>query len=503
MEFLEQIDRYKDLWNTYAYIHKEQKLSYSDLIYKANILADYIQDTLKDDKTPIPVYGHKDSLMLICFLACVKSGRAYCPIDTGVPLSRIKSILEAVDSKIILTTESLILDNNGILSKIEIENIIKTHHKEIDTSFYVKKEDIFYIIFTSGSTGIPKGVQITYDNLNHFLEWSIPLADCEKNSKTIINQAPFSFDLSVMDVYCALGSGGTIFALDKEVQKNYNELFLSLENSGAQIWVSTPSFADICLIDKKFNDQLMPKMETFLFCGEVLTNTTAKKLYQRFPNAKVINTYGPTESTVAISDVLITPDIIENSIPLPIGKSKPGTFLKILAEDGKEVNEGVNGEIIIIGDTVGDGYFNNVENTKKAFFRYDINGEEYAAYRTGDKGHLIDGMLYYCGRIDLQIKLNGYRIEIPDIEQNLMKLESVSNAVVLPRYKDGKIKNLVAFVVYKGEVDSPFKVGQEIAKELKTLLPDYMIPKKYIFLDKMPTTNNGKADRKSLSLELV
>ncbi|MEG2800227.1 MAG: AMP-binding protein, partial [Erysipelotrichaceae bacterium] len=123
---------------------------------------------------------------------------------------------------------------------------------------------------------------------------------------------------------------------------------------------------------------------------------------------------------------------------------------------GKEVNEGVNGEIIIIGDTVGDGYFNNVENTKKAFFRYDINGEEYAAYRTGDKGHLIDGMLYYCGRIDLQIKLNGYRIEIPDIEQNLMKLESVSNAVVLPRYKDGKIKNLVAFVVYKGEVDSPF-----------------------------------------------
>ncbi|MEG2270518.1 MAG: D-alanine--poly(phosphoribitol) ligase subunit DltA [Bacilli bacterium] len=488
--------------NTYAYIHNEQKLSYAELIKKANILADYIQDRLKDDKTPIPVYGHKDPLMMVCFLACVKSGRAYCPIDTGVPLSRTNSILEAVNSKIILTTESLTVDNNGVLTKAEIEKIIATHEKEIDTSFYVKKEDIFYIIFTSGSTGIPKGVQITYDNLNHFLEWSIPLANCEKEGKTFINQAPFSFDLSVMDVYSALGSGGTIFALDKEVQKNYNELFMSLENSGAHVWVSTPSFADICLIDKKFNDQLMPKIETFLFCGEVLTNATAKKLYERFPNARVINTYGPTESTVAISDVLITQDIIENSIPLPIGKSKPGTFLKIIDTDGKEVKEGENGEIIIIGDTVGDGYFNNLENTQKAFFRYEIEDKEYAAYRTGDKGYLVDGMLYYCGRIDLQIKLNGYRIEIPDIEQNLMKVKKVLNAVVLPRYKDGKIKNLVAFVIYKDEISSSFKVGQEISKELKTLVPDYMVPKKYIFLDKMPTTNNGKADRKALTLKL-
>lgn len=499
MELLKQIDCCRSMVDTMAYIHNDQQISYHDLVRKSNILADYLQNTLQEDYTPIPVYGHKDPLMMVCFLACVKSGRAYCPIDTGIPQNRSEAILDAVQSNIILTSEPLETLHEGVLSKADIEHILATHEHEIGCEHHVKEEDVFYIIFTSGSSGTPKGVQITYHNLNCFLDWSIPLAKAEQGHKTFINQAPFSFDLSVMDVYCALGSAGTIYALDKDVQKNYQELYKALGNSQANVWVSTPSFADMCLIDKTFSTQLLPNIEVFLFCGEILTNETAKKLLERFPDAEVINTYGPTESTVAVSDVVIDDDILNTCNPLPIGRSKPGTFLRILDEAGKELADLEKGEIVIIGDTVGKGYFKNPEHTSKVFVPYLIDGQTYPAYHTGDKGYLDNGMLYYSGRIDLQIKLNGYRIEIPDIEQNLLKVDMVANAVVLPKYKDGKIKNLVAYVVYLGDTTERFKVGQKIAKELKGYVPDYMVPKKFIFLDTMPTTNNGKADRRALA----
>lgn len=497
MELLKTLEEFASS-NAIAYIHNGETLSYQDLLQKANRLAHYLQSELKDDKTPIPVYGHKDPLMLICFLACVKSGRAYCPIDAGIPKNRIEAILETVQSSIVLSSEELDVAQNGIVDKTKLYEIIDTHTEEIDSSYALTSEDIFYIIFTSGSTGIPKGVQISYANLNHFLEWSIPLANAQSKAKVFINQAPFSFDLSVMDLYTSLGSGGTLFTLDKELQKDYHTLFEALASSKANVWVSTPSFADMCLVDKSFCEDMMPDMETFLFCGEVLTNETARKLLQRFPNAKVINTYGPTESTVAISDVVITEEIIENSNPLPIGVQKPGTWLQIIDEQGNCLPDMEKGEIIIVGNTVGKGYFHNPEQTKKAFFTRVIDGVEMPAYHTGDKGYLEDGMLYYCGRMDLQVKLNGYRIEICDIEQNLMKVDGVENAVVIPNYKEGKIKNLIGYIVYQGDTSQRFQLGQSISASLKQFVPDYMVPKKYVFIDEMPMTNNGKADRKAL-----
>lgn len=496
MELLKKLDelRYSD---TDAYIHNEQHLTYRELIDKADRLAHYLEERLGDDRTPIPVYGHKDALMLICFLACVRSKRAYCPIDTGVPLNRVEAILESVQSSVVLCSSDLPVKDAGIINKEEIEHILQTHEKHIDSSRYVSEEDTFYIIFTSGSTGVPKGVQISYGNLNHFLEWSIPLADAQNEHRVFINQAPFSFDLSVMDVYTALGSGGTIYALDKDIQKDYSRLFEALRDSQADVWVSTPSFADMCLIDKSFTSQLMPKLKKFLFCGEVLCNDTAHRLLKRF-DADVINTYGPTESTVAISDVMITEDIIAKYNPLPIGKAKPGTWLQIMDENGMILPDMEKGEIIIVGDTVSQGYFHDEEHTKKAFFNIKMNGQSYPAYHTGDKGYLHDGMLYYSGRMDLQVKLNGYRIEIADIEQNLMKVTHVENAVVIPNYRNGKIKNLTAFVVYHGDTEKRFQVSQRISADLKQYVPDYMVPKKYVFIDEMPMTNNGKADRKAL-----
>ena len=231
---------------------------------------------------------------------------------------------------------------------------------------------------------------------------------------------------------------------------------------------------------------------------QTLANRTARRLLERFPAAKVMNTYGPTESTVAVTQVEITPELAAGTSPLPVGRPKPGTTLQICGPDGRVLPEGEKGEIIILGNTVSPGYYQNTLQTEKHFFTYTEEGIPAQGYRTGDKGYLKDGMLYYCGRIDLQIKLHGYRIELEDIENNLLRLPQIEKAAVLPNIKDGRVKSISAYLVCPG-MTAPERTYAEMLKEsLRTFLPEYMIPKKLIFMDRLPMTGNGKVDRKAL-----
>lgn len=494
MEILKILRDYKDL-DCVAMAHNEEKLSYAQLWQESEILGGYIKEKYGDDKRPVVVYGHKHPAMLIAFIACVKTGRAYVPLDTNIPENRLCAIIDSVQPHLILTTEEL-----NICSKYSVLNILDRDYKngtKIVEEDWVKAEDIYYIIFTSGSTGMPKGVQITYSALNYFTEWILSLGQVEKQNKIYVNQAPFSFDLSVMDLYMSLASGSCLFALDKQIQQDYKSLFCALRKSKANIWVSTPSFVDLCLADIGFSEELMPYLEMFLFCGETLTNKTAKKLLERFPNAEIFNTYGPTESTVAVTEILITEEVNDNWSPLPVGQVKPGTILKIM-RDGEEVPEGDSGEIVIIGNTVSAGYFKNPEESEKSFFEYNYKGTFVRGYHTGDKGYIRNGMLFYEGRLDLQIKLHGYRMELEDVEENMMKIPGIEKAVVIPIFENDKVKYLKAFCVYRGKVESKRKAQKDIKSMMAEFVPDYMIPKKILFIDNIPVTNNGKADRKRL-----
>lgn len=272
----------------------------------------------------------------------------------------------------------------------------------------------------------------------------------------------------------------------------------ALRRSGINKWVSTPSFADVCLADPIFSGELLPDLTDFLFCGEILTNKTVSRLKKRFPGANVVNTYGPTESTCAITEINVTDEINEKYSPLPVGKPKDGTWIRISDENGNAVVDGEKGEIVIIGDSVSIGYWNNAEKNKKSFGRTTVNGVEYRFYRTGDEGYIIDGMLHYCGRIDNQVKLHGYRIELEDIESNLLKIHGIIQAVVLPKYRDGKVSSLVAGVVLSEATEDEKTAAESIKSKLKMTLPEYMIPKKIKFLSNIPRTNNGKIDRKAV-----
>lgn len=504
MDILERIQHYSRTQpDRIAVSWRKETLTYGELDLFSSRLAAYIERLCGDNKSAAAVYGHKNPYMLVCFLALVKSGRGYCPVDISVPKERLDAIVDMLDSDLCFALESSDAgegksgachwEGKTVLTLDQVKKIVQEETEEIDASIALGAEDVYYMIFTSGSTGIPKGVMITRANLEHYLDWSVTLGTNEeaKQGKVFLNQAPFSFDLSVMDLYTCLASGGTLWSLDKETQQDYKLLYDSLAQSGVGVFVSTPSFAEICMSDPVFSQELLPELGLFLFCGETLTNQTAKKLRKRFPKAVIMNTYGPTESTVAVTEVLVDDRLMEEVSPLPVGTAKPGTWIEIQDEAGSAVPDGEKGEIHILGNTVSAGYYKNEEGTKKAFYQTERDGELVRGYRTGDEGYLQDGMLYYCGRMDLQIKLHGYRIEIEDIENNIVKIAGVRQAVVVPNIRKGAVKSLTAYVV----CENP---DLDIKEALAEHLPEYMIPKKIVFMEHLPMTNNGKADRKQL-----
>lgn len=480
-------------------------MTYGELWAASEAIAARIGRQGLDEHAPIMVYGHKSPLMVACFLACLKCGSPYVPVDChSVPVERVGSIAAQLAEPLVLATLGLPEAARGAapmtcLGREELEACVAEGGSSRPEA-WVAGEDLAYILFTSGSTGTPKGVEVTASCMDNFAGWALTLAGEPCRGRVYLDQAPFSFDLSVFELTGALMSGGSLFSLTHATQASVSAQFEALASSGVNVWVSTPSFADLCLADPSFGAELLPNLETFLFCGETLTNKTARSLMDRFGSVRVINTYGPTESTVAVTSVVVTRELADADEPLPVGAPRPGTELRIVGVDGACVPADERGEVVIVGDTVARGYHGRPDLTERSFGSAELAGAPVRSYRTGDEGYLDDeGMLHYHGRIDLQVKLNGFRIELGDIEEHLMRLPGVKMAAVVPAERDGRIAHLVAHVVWEGvRAESDFRLGLALKEQLKANLPHYMIPKRIAFHDALPTTPNGKVDRKAL-----
>jgi len=471
-------------------IYNDTILTYEQLDVYSERLASYLNLKTKRNSTPIIIYGHKKNEMLIGFLACIKSGNTYIPVDKNLPEKRLEEIVKNSNAKILINTEEDVFnfDNLIEIKSDKLSEIFEDATLENNAKNILKSEENVYIIYTSGSTGKPKGVQISVKNLESFLNWFTKLRFFKKNEDYIImDQAIYSFDLSVMSIYPALFLGGTLYTLDDKSSKDMKVLSRNLEKSGINIWVSTPSFAEYCFSNSNFNKEHLPKLETMFFCGELLKKTTVGKIFQNVPEVNIINTYGPTEATVATTHVQIQKDMLKKEEELPVGKPDRNTELFIER----------TGEIIIGGDRVSKGYYNAKEKTEKAF--YVENKKTY--YKTGDKGYFKDDMLYFSGRLDYQIKLHGYRIELQDIEKNLRNIDYIESAVVVPIYKEGAasyLKGIIKIVDKRYEKESNLKMTVKIKDELKKRIPQYMIPKTFVILKEFPMNSNGKIDRKRL-----
>jgi D-alanine--poly(phosphoribitol) ligase subunit 1 len=267
-------------------------------------------------------------------------------------------------------------------------------------------------------------------------------------------------------------------------------------------WVSTPSFVQMCLIERTFGEAMLPLLRRFLFCGETLPRETVTQLFARFPKAEVWNTYGPTEATVATTSIRIDPSLAARFPSLPIGRPMPQAEVFIADANGQRVTNGARGEITIIGPNVSPGYLGASKDAESAFFTSDGR----RGYRTGDWGRESEGLLFCDGRADGQIKLFGYRIELGDLEANIRSLSGIADAVVLPVKKGDRLDSLAAFVVgqppARSTGESDFARATQLKRELAERVPAYMVPRKFHFLEAFPMTPNGKIDRKRLAESL-
>lgn len=466
----------------------DKDISWNQLKERAEFLASELKRMNIPQGHPVIIYGHKEHTYLVAMLGCIHASIPYVPADIIYPTDRIRTIATKTGSQVLINCTDTKLDVDFPILFDKEFKVVKAETADFKDRIYGEASDpLQYIIFTSGSTGEPKGVQITRDAAIMFTDWLKNDYGFSGN-EVFINQAPFTFDLSMYDVLSTFVTGGSIVLNKAELFKDPDAFLARIKKYNCTVWFSTPSFVFIYLRHPEFKKENLPSLKTFLFIGEELPNRTPKVLLQLFNESRVLNAYGPTEATVATTLIEITNEIIEKCPSLPIGYAMPGSKLWI---DNKETGS-KEGELIISGDHVSIGYFKDPELNAKKYFMH----EGKRAFRTGDLAWYEGDVLFFTGRNDDQVKMHGFRIELTEISFALCKHEAVSEAVSIPLKRNTEVKKIVSYVILKKDA---IVSKEELIQFLEKSLPYYMIPGDIVIVNEFPYNNNHKIDKKKLA----
>jgi amino acid adenylation domain-containing protein len=346
----------------------------------------------------------------------------------------------------------------------------------------ISPDDTAYIIYTSGSTGTPKGVLLHHKGLLNHLDSMIEELHLNEHSK-IVQNASVTFDISVWQLLNALLVGGTTLIYGRELINEPKRFIAKIREDNASILQVVPSYLSILLDEQNARD--FDVLEFLLVTGEAVSQDILKRWFDKYPNIKVVNAYGPAEASDDVT--LHIMDKAPSSYNVPIGKPIRNMKVHILDDLNQQCPMGVVGEICVSGIGVGNGYLNNEVLTAEKFVNDPFDATQ-KMYRTGDLGKWSwDGHLFFLGRKDFQVKVRGHRIELGEIESKVNQF--VEKTIILEEEGD-----LVGFVTNSHEVNF-----QELELALTNYLPDYMIPRKWMQLEVFPLSANGKIDKKQLS----
>jgi amino acid adenylation domain-containing protein len=417
-------DQARNIPNNIAVVFKDKKLTYKELNEKANQVAQTIRKTMsiKPD-TIIGIMTERSLEMIVGIVGILKAGGAYLPIDTEYPKERINYMIKNSETHVLLTQTKFVktLDFSGKIIDLESE---KTYHSETNNLEKLNtSKDLAYALYTSGSTGQPKGVLIEHKSVVN-LVYSLHEAIYKRYDKgiNVALIAPYIFDASVQQIFASLLLGHTLYIVSNDIRGNGEKLIKFYQENRIDISDGTPIHISL-LSNISMLQREEVSVKHFIIGGDVLLPNIVTSFFEKFKQSKtkITNIYGPSECCVDTISYLINPSKIDINSSIPIGSPMANQNIYILGEDFKVVPIGVVGELYISGEGVGRGYLNRPELTSERFVLNPfIPGER--MYKTGDLARwLPDGNIEFIGRIDNQVKVRGYRIELEEIENQLVK----------------------------------------------------------------------------------
>lgn len=477
-----------------------EDLTYAALDSRANQLAHALIDAGVLPGMKIGLAMERGIELLPFLLAIMKTGSAYIPFDVTHPKDRIASVLEDAGAEFLLTSRKFETLFTHTAQELFVEDLLEIADgmPRRKPAVSVQADSLIYILYTSGSTGKPKGAQITHQNIVNFLLGMQQAPGIAMDDK-VLAIAPLSFDISVVQ-FLPLVVGAQLVIANVDTSKDGRLLKDVLTEQRITWMIATPATWNM-IIDAGW-DHPLPILG--ISAGEELSKDLAVKLLQRC--AQVWNGYGPTETAVMV----LMKRIVDPESEITLGRPIQNTRIYILDAYGHRVPIGQPGELYISGDNVGLGYLNMPEMTADLFSYDPFQASPTRMYRSGDLGKFLpDGDIVYLGRKDGQVKIRGHRIELGEIEHQLTQLTDIAHAAVIVHHDDRGNQYLVANVTrnlrklpdQEGEINAnepAAEVRTAWANQLGQKLPAYMLPWRYLELNRFPLSPNGKVDRKTL-----
>jgi len=501
-----------------ALVVDDERLTYRELAARALTVASTIRRTAPDPCPLAAIFASRSATAYAGILGILASGRGYVPLNPRFPVERTRTMLRlsgasllVVDRRGVALLRKLLAGIDRPLTVVapelddagDLPSAFPQHRflgsgppsqRDVALSAPSDPAAVAYLLFTSGTTGEPKGVPISHANVSSYLRYVTTRYDLDEHDRC--SQAfELTFDLSVHDIFVCWERGACLFCVP---EKSAMLPVKFIRDHELTAWFSVPSVAGVLARLALLQPRTLPSLRYSLFCGEPLRAAHAELWQQAAPHSILDNLYGPTEATIAISryrwDRHSSPHECVNDI-VPIGRVFDGQLGCVVDERRQPVQAGEAGELWLAGSQVSRGYWNNPEKTHEQFV--ELPGRPGTIwYRTGDLVRsAADGCLHYLGRIDQQIKIRGYRVEMQEIEAVLRRICRTEQAIAVPYLgSSGAAEGVVAYVSGAPALDR-----EAALSACRAVLPDYMVPRQLHWVTEMPLNANGKIDRARLT----
>jgi amino acid adenylation domain-containing protein len=467
----------------------DRSTTYKELHRLADQIAHNLTQEMDENERFVLVTLDRTEKLIATILGILKAGKTYIPIDPNSPTDRFAYIAHFVSKAAIITDRPLPIPFEGKIFHIDS---LLCNPKILTKLPDPKPNDIAYIIFTSGSTGKPKGVEVTHHNVARLFETCHKQFDFTPQDIWTLFHS-YAFDFSIWEIFGPILFGGKLIIVPDDAIKSPYEFYQLLKREKVTILNQTPSFfRQLIKVDQReSSDEL--SLRAIVFGGEKLHFNMLKPWIEKHSlDCKLINMYGITETTVHTTFYDIQREDIEQDPGSIIGKPLDDLRMYIVNQDLQMVPVGIPGEILVAGEGVSNGYHGQEDLTKERFIAFQ--NERAKVYRTGDLAKVLpDGRVQYINRIDKQIQLRGYRIELEEIEKAIHSLGICDTCILIVHEFSEEDKRLLAYLVMKEESDI-----NQVKWQLSKKLPAYMIPSHFIRIDEAPLTLNGKIDVEAL-----